>query len=204
MVELLVGVAIIIIMLVAGIPLYETVQGRSQLASQTNNIVKALKLARAEAVSRGRTANACPRGSNDTSCASGIDTGCDTDWLGGIIVYIDNLSAGDLDVASASQLNDVDGDGSTDDLITRVFPAVTGAVGDVCSKNARANIQFEFDGSTDDDELLVLKHNEVNRIRCLEVNSAGQINLEKVTVSSVSSVSDTSDCSESTAVVVLP
>lgn len=206
LVELIVSLAIVIIMMVAGIPLYESVQGRNQIAAQSNSLVKALKQARGEAISRSAAVVACPKNGNSSSCVASVSTDCDDDWLGGVIVFLKNVSSGDFEITSSAQLSDVDGDGSSDDYILRVFSSRADDNSSLCVKQARDEIEFKYDGTTDDNELFLLRYNEdsIRTVNCLDVNETGQIVLEKVEVSNPSTVSDTSPCSESSAIVVLP
>lgn len=77
LIELMVTVAVLAILLSIAIPNYQTFVLNSRMASQTNDLVTALNLARSEAVKRA---------ANVTVCASSDGATCTGGWAAGWIV----------------------------------------------------------------------------------------------------------------------
>jgi len=87
LIELLVTVAILVILLVVGVPEYRRMTENNRQVAAINTIVGDLNLARTEAVKRGRTV---------TLCGSDNGTSCNTaDWESGWIVFV-NLNGDDV------------------------------------------------------------------------------------------------------------
>jgi type IV fimbrial biogenesis protein FimT len=91
LIELLVTLSIAAILLTVAIPNFRDFLMNSRLATQTNDLVLALTLAKSEAVKRGRQATVCST-SNATSCAAS------TTWETGWLVFADNDGDGTVDV----------------------------------------------------------------------------------------------------------
>ena len=92
LIELMVGVAIMGILLMVGVPSFQSAVASSRLTTSTNDVVSALALARTEAIRRGARV---------TVCKSANATGCTTagNWAQGWIIFIDTTrSAGDAAV----------------------------------------------------------------------------------------------------------
>lgn len=77
LIELLVTLAVAVILLTVAVPNYQMFVANSRMASQANEIVGALSLARSEAVKRGAQVSVCAS-SNGSSCTGG--------WAQGLIV----------------------------------------------------------------------------------------------------------------------
>lgn len=77
LIELMVTLAVAAILLGIAIPSYQNFTVNSRMASQANDLITALNLARSEAVKRG---------ANVTICASSNGTGCAGSWEQGWIV----------------------------------------------------------------------------------------------------------------------
>jgi len=136
LIELLVTVAVLIVLLVVGVPEYRRMTENNRQVAAINTIVGDLNLARTEAVKQGRTV---------TLCGSDNGTACNTaNWESGWIVFVnlngDNVvDAGDVLISRntglpagltlravefdstsivhylpSGQLRDTDGDGDAD------------------------------------------------------------------------------------------
>lgn len=89
LIELIVTVSIVAILATIALPSFATVIRSNRVASQTNDLLNAINLARNEAITRTRGVTVCA-----ASTASGIPSTCGTDWNLGWIVFLDT-SAGD-------------------------------------------------------------------------------------------------------------
>ncbi len=93
LIELLVTVAVLMVLLVVGVPEYRRMTENNRQVSAINTIVGDLNLARTEAVKRGRTV---------TLCGSDNGTACNTaNWENGWIVFVNlngdtTVDAGDV------------------------------------------------------------------------------------------------------------
>ena len=74
LIELMVTVAVLAILLSIAIPNYQTFVMSSRMASQTNDFITALNLARSEAVKSAANVTVCAS-SNGATCTGGWDTG---------------------------------------------------------------------------------------------------------------------------------
>ena len=90
LIELLVTVAVLVVLLVLGVPEYRRMTENNRQVAAINTIVGDLNLARTEAVKRGRAITLC--GSTDGAT-------CDTaSWESGWIVFTDADREADIDV----------------------------------------------------------------------------------------------------------
>lgn len=90
MIELLITLSIAAILLTVAIPSFRDFLMNSRLATQTNELVLALTLAKSEAVKRGGEVTVCST-SDAASCASS------TTWETGWLVFADNDADGAVD-----------------------------------------------------------------------------------------------------------
>ncbi len=81
LIELIITVAIAAIVMAIGVPSFQGMMRNNRAATQANEMISALNLARSEAVKRGRRVSLCPS-SNGTGCSG-------TDWKSGWIVFVD-------------------------------------------------------------------------------------------------------------------
>ena len=112
LVELLIGIAVLVILLTVGIPSYSQFIKNNRLSGQTNDLVIAFQLARNEAVKHGSGAVVCA--SDDQATCSGS-----TDWSSGWIVFSDLDQEGDLEPGSGACL-------ATEDCIKRTRQQLEG------------------------------------------------------------------------------
>jgi type IV fimbrial biogenesis protein FimT len=89
LVELMVTLAVAIILLAVGMPLFSGIVGSNRATTQANELVSALKLARSEAVKRGAEVIVC---SSDAGACGGAG-----DWRNGWFVHSDANEDGSLD-----------------------------------------------------------------------------------------------------------
>jgi len=162
--ELLVTVAVLIVLLVVGVPEYRSMTENNRQVAAINTMVGDLNLARTEAVKRSRTVTLC--GSTDGAT-------CDTaNWENGWIVFTDRNRNQDVDA----------GDG--DILISRNtgLPAGLTLRG---IKFANADyIQYHPSGSmldSDDGTFVVCdsKPNNTTRARAVNVTTLGRVSVAR-------------------------
>ena len=160
LIELLVTVAVLIVLLMVGVPEYRRMTETNRQVAAINTMVGDLNLARTEAVKQGRAV---------TLCGSTDGASCDTsDWESGWIVFTDqnrdtNVDAGDV-------------------LLSRNIGIPTGLT--LRGSNfANADfIQYHPSGSmigSDDGTFVVCdtKANNTSRARAVNVNALGRISV---------------------------
>lgn len=92
LIELMIGVAIMAILLMVGVPSFQSAVASSRLTTSTNDVVSALALARTEAIRRGTRVTVC-KSANAAACTTAGD------WAQGWIIFIDTTrSSGDAAV----------------------------------------------------------------------------------------------------------
>lgn len=82
--ELLITVAVLAIVLAIGVPSFADMIRNNRLASESNELVTSITLARSEALKRGIPVSVCPR--SGATCADS------TDWSNGWLVFTDDLA----------------------------------------------------------------------------------------------------------------
>lgn len=82
LIELMVGVAIMAVLLMVGVPSFQSAVASSRLTTSTNDVVSALALARTEAIRRGTRVTVC-KSANATACTTAGN------WAQGWIIFID-------------------------------------------------------------------------------------------------------------------
>lgn len=82
LIELMITLVLAAIILALGVPGFQDIVRNNRAATQSNELVAALSLARSEAVKRGARVSLCPS-TDQASCTGG------TDWAGGWIVFRD-------------------------------------------------------------------------------------------------------------------
>jgi type IV fimbrial biogenesis protein FimT len=171
LVELMVTLAVAIILLAVGVPLFTGVTSSNRAAAQANTFLAAFKLARSEAVGRSTEVSVCavddPGADADT-----LNCGTNADWANGLLVFTDSGTAGTVD--------------GTDDERIRVF---TTASGGTTAATPGAFVRFEPQGGVIDitanavcgasGTCIELGHAENDQTRCLHVMQSGQVRLER-------------------------
>ncbi|MGB5743048.1 MAG: GspH/FimT family pseudopilin, partial [Sedimenticolaceae bacterium] len=90
LVELMVTLAVAIILIAVGMPLFTGLAGSNRATTQANSLVSALKLARSEAVKRADSVTVCA----DNGAGA---CGDETDWVNGWLVHTDVNDSGGFD-----------------------------------------------------------------------------------------------------------
>lgn len=84
LVELMVTLAVAIILIAVGLPLFSGVADNNRVTAQVNALSSALQLARSEAVKTGNRATICPK---DDPAPASLVCGGAADWTNGWMVY---------------------------------------------------------------------------------------------------------------------
>jgi len=139
LVELMVTLAVAIVMLAVGMPMYQGMTSNNRSVTVYNGLSVATKLARSEAVRRGETVSLCPKANaaqtNPSSMACG---GSAASWANGWIVFTDEDGAtkGTYEPASEELL--------------RAWEAPTGTVS-ITSTDSTIVIAYDSSGELDTD-----------------------------------------------------
>ncbi|MEY6434096.1 GspH/FimT family pseudopilin [Thioalkalicoccus limnaeus] len=83
--ELMITVALVAILTTLGVPSFREAMQNNRAATQTNDLLAALSLARSEAVRRGAIVSVCPS-TDQATCADA------TDWSTGWILFVDGTN----------------------------------------------------------------------------------------------------------------
>lgn len=160
LIEMMVTMAVAIVLMSIGIPLYQGLVANNRAVTQSNALVSALQTARAEAVSRMTNIAVCAR-STDTAC------GLAGDWDNGWLVFVDDGSTvGSYENGTEERIRVFGAlpDGSN------VVPVGTSAFlrfGPTGTVAAGENFELSVDGTTG------------SQTRCVRISLQGQVRLEK-------------------------
>ena len=94
LVELMVTLAVAIILVAVGMPLFSGVAANNRATTQANTFLTAFKLARSEAIRRGTGVSVCAIAD---PTANPIVCGSNSDWDNGLLVFTDGGTAGTVD-----------------------------------------------------------------------------------------------------------
>lgn len=162
LVELMVSVAMLSILLVIAVPSYQSLMINNRLATQTNQFVSTLTLARSESVKRGSRVTVC-KSSNQAGCATGGA------WTQGWIVFVDADNDAAVDIGE--QILQVHGSMATGVTLTG-NALVKDYVSYVSSGAAQQNSGALQTGT------LTVCHAQSGGARKLTINNAGRLNLD--------------------------
>jgi type IV fimbrial biogenesis protein FimT len=99
LVELMVTLAVAIILLAVGMPLFSGIAANNRAVAEANLFLAGFKTARSEAVKRGTEVSVC---AIDDPAASPLTCSADNgDWVNGLLVFTDGGVAGSVDGADA-------------------------------------------------------------------------------------------------------
>lgn len=163
LVELMVTLAVAIILVAVGMPLFSGVASNNRATTQANTFLSAFKLARSEAVKRATGVSVCAIAD---PAASPITCGSNTNWGNGLLVFTDGGTAGSVD--------------SSDERL-RVFTlASAGAVATTSRSFFRFGQRGDIDGfsGTVAVELDRADTTGLSR-RCLIVSGPGQVRIKR-------------------------
>jgi type IV fimbrial biogenesis protein FimT len=94
LVELMVTLAVAIILVAVGMPLFSGVAANNRATTQANTFLTAFKLARSEAIRRGTEVSVCAIA--DPAAAT-MTCGTNSDWGKGMLVFTDGGTLGSVD-----------------------------------------------------------------------------------------------------------
>ncbi len=155
LVELMVTLAVAIILIAVGMPLFTGLAGSNRATTQANSLVSALKLARSEAVKRADSVTVC---SNDGGACGGAG-----DWANGWLVHTDLNASGGFDADDVLR--------TWDPLSASSSVTVTGGAEVTFFATGEANNTFSFE--LDDSEASGSAADAAKR--CVEVTRVGQV-----------------------------
>ena len=170
LVELMVTLAVAIILVAVGMPLFSGVAANNRAVTQANTFLTAFKLTRSEAIKRAAEVSVCAV-ANPT--ASPIACGGNTDWVNGLMVFTDGGTVGSVD-------------GS--DVRIKVFPLTTGGA---TAATTGAFVRYQAQGAVAtvtanpacgaSSSCIELGQNEATggQLRCLYIMASGQVRLQR-------------------------
>lgn len=85
--ELMTAITVLAILTAIGVPAFGSLMRNGAIASEANNLVSAMNVARSEAMKRGVRVSLCPAPAKATECTK------TSDWSGGILVFEDDWGA---------------------------------------------------------------------------------------------------------------
>lgn len=100
LIELMVTMSIAAILLTVAVPSFQTTIANNRLATQTNNLVTDINIARSEAVKRGISAILCNSGT--PNAAAPTCTGAGNTWTSGWILFVNGVGDADPNQFSAA------------------------------------------------------------------------------------------------------
>jgi type IV fimbrial biogenesis protein FimT len=119
LIELMIAVVVICILLVLGLPSFQGMMRSTRVATQTNDFIGAVNLARAEAIRNNINAGICPAVAPAPAVAA-----CGTDWNQGWVVFADLNNNGTVD-APTEVIRRIN---ASTDLTLVTNPAGTGTI----------------------------------------------------------------------------
>ena len=159
LVELMVTLAVAIIILAVGMPLFTNVVANNRATSEANLFLSGFKLARSEAIKRAVDVSVCAIADPN---ADPLSCGGDTaDWANGLLVFVDADGDGDNDAGEEIRAFPNTTDGST--VTTGATIYSFGPLGDAIN----ATLELERSGTAG------------NQARCLVIRASGQVRLER-------------------------
>jgi type IV fimbrial biogenesis protein FimT len=177
LVELMVTLAVAIILLAVGMPLFSGIAANNRAVTEANLFLAGFKVARSEAVKRGTEVSVCAIAD---PAASPLTCGSDNaDWENGLLVFTDSGTAGAVDGADVrikAFVNPTTGSNvSASTTYIRYRAQGEADSGSLVASGLCAGsgscIQLNRDGTTG------------NLTRCLHIMASGQVRLERDTCS---------------------
>lgn len=150
--ELMIGVAILAVLLVVGIPSFQTFFQSSRLNGAREGLTSALSLARMEAVSRGGDVIVCRSLADFSGCSNGNDW--DSGWLVGVV-----------------------SGGAVNPVLQTWGPPPSGV--SVTVVGATTSVTFNSDGSTDGVNAYAFTVQDANDQWTVSVSTVGSISVRR-------------------------
>jgi type IV fimbrial biogenesis protein FimT len=166
LIELMVTLAVAIILVAVGMPLFSGIAANNRAVAQTNALITALNLGRSEAVRRGTPVAVCTSASPlpvaSPACATSGPV-----WTNGWFVFADDDNDGVVD-------------GGED--VLRIWEALSNNA-TVAATGTNAWISFDTAGAADGLHTFQLAQSDAtgNQIRCVTVTGAGNIRMKRGT-----------------------
>jgi len=99
LIELMITLAVAAVLTVVALPDLTAMIQNNRIASQANDLIGAMNLARSEAIKRGVQANVCAANTTQTACGN--------NWSNGWLVYVDQTSTGAITTLGSLQNTDI-------------------------------------------------------------------------------------------------
>ena len=162
LVELIITIAIAAIVLVLGVPSFQDTIRNNQLATQTNQFVSALNLARSEAIKRGVRVTLCIS-ADAQNCTADDEHGYEQGW----IIFVDPNNKATVDVGEE---------------IIRVFGAIASMGMKVHGNSHIANsISYKANGMTGLADAGTLTLCKAPKARQIVISSTGRVRIQEAT-----------------------
>lgn len=160
LIEMMITIAVAAILLGLALPSFRGVINNNRVTAEANDLVGALNVARAEAVSRGRPVSVCAS-ADGTACSDS------TEWDAGWITFVDGGTAGTVD-------------GS--DIVLRAWPRIDAR--DALTANVNF-VRFDSQGVSNAATLFTLKPLSCggDQRRDIELVASGRISLRRLACS---------------------
>lgn len=167
LVELMITLAVAIIVLAVGIPMYGSIVANNRAIAQANLFITALNMAKSEAVTQGIPVTVCANDDAANVNAATLKCGNSNDWANGWFVFQDNgANTGVRDTGEAiMQLWQAPAVAGTNLVSTVGFINYT-------SRGENSGGATNFRLSQDD--------SKGSQTRCVYVNAGGQIRVAKI------------------------
>jgi type IV fimbrial biogenesis protein FimT len=157
LIELMITILVAAILLGVALPEFRTTINNNRMANTSNDLVNAMNIARAEAISRGSAVSVC-------ASADGAACSASTAWNAGWIVFTDTGVAGTVDGT---------------DAVLRVWPGLQSADSLV---TAVKFVSFSAQGAASTQALFTLKPNVCvgTQHRDIDLQLSGRISLRRL------------------------
>ena len=173
LVELMTTLAVAIVLIAVGMPLFSGVAANNRATTQANTFLTAFKLARSEAVRRATEVSVC---SVANPSASPIACGTNSDWGNGLLVFTDGGTVGSVDAGTDERIrifamNSAGATATTTGAFVRFH-----AQGAVVPTSLTANPACSTSGTCIE---LGQSESTGNQRRCLHIMQSGQIRMNR-------------------------
>lgn len=177
LIELMVTLAVAIILIAVGMPMYNGMAANNRAASQANTFLTAFKLARSEAVKRSTPVSVCAVANPN---AAPITCGTNAQWGNGMLVFTDGSTGNTVTINNRLKVFTINTAGAT--VVTPGAFVRFGPRGDIAPNGIAAPTGTPPCSSA---TCFQLGHADTTGTpnRCLHVLQSGQIRLERAACS---------------------